>query len=99
MMSALQSRGEGVIEVQEFISIAFSPLCAQRPHVLFDVHTNAHVDVKIDVIERIVVFLQQNRSFRLAKGLPPLHKRVIELICRRELLAINSNIVIYMPHV
>ena len=57
MMSAFQLRDEDVIEVQKIISIAFRSLSAQRLDVLFDIHANAHVDVKIDVIKRIVIFL------------------------------------------
>jgi hypothetical protein len=57
IISVLRLRNKDVIEVQKIINIAFRLLNAQQLNVLFNIHANAHIDVKINVIERIVVFL------------------------------------------
>jgi len=64
IISALRLRDRDVIEVQKIIDIVFRLLSAQQSNVFFDIYANAHVNVKIDIIKRIVVFLQQNKYFR-----------------------------------
>jgi len=64
IISALRLRDRDVIEVQKIIDIVFRLLSAQQSNVFFDIYANAHVDVKIDIIKRIVVFLQQSKYFR-----------------------------------
>ncbi len=71
---------------------------ARRSDVLLNIHTNAYVDVKIDVIKDIVVFIQQSRGFYHAKRLSSLHELIIELICRKELLAIDDDVVVHVSH-
>ena len=56
IVSAFRLQDRDIIEVQEIISIVFRLLSAQELDVLFDIYTNAHVNIKINKIKYIVVF-------------------------------------------
>jgi hypothetical protein len=62
--------------------------------VLLNVHTNVYVDIKIDVIKDIVIFIQQSKDFHHAKRLSSLYELIIKLICKKELLTIDDDVVV-----
>jgi len=66
--------------------------------VLLNIHTNAYIDIKINVIKDIVIFIQQSRDFYYAKRLSFLHEFIIKLICKKELLAIDDDVVVHVSH-
>lgn len=66
--------------------------------MLLNVHTYAYVNVEVYVIERVVLVLQLCRGLGQANRPPPLHELIVELVCRKKLLAIGGDIIIHMPH-
>ncbi len=57
IVSTLRLQNKDIIEIQKIISIAFRLLSAQKLDMLFDIYTNAYINIKINVIEYIVIFL------------------------------------------
>ncbi len=58
IISILRLQDKDVIKVQKLTSIVFCLLSTQRLDILFDIYANAHVNIKIDIVERIVVFFK-----------------------------------------
>jgi hypothetical protein len=67
IISILRLQDKDVIKVQKLTSIAFCLLSMQRLDILFDIYANAHVNIKIDIVERIVVFFKTKQIFLLDK--------------------------------
>jgi len=67
IISILRLQDKDVIKVQKLTSIAFFLLSMQRLDILFDIYANAHVNIKIDIVERIVVFFKTKQIFLLDK--------------------------------
>ena len=50
-------QNKDIIKVQKIISIVFCLFSAQELNILFDIYTNTYVNIKINIVEYIVVFI------------------------------------------
>jgi len=57
IVNTFQLQDKNIIKIQKIISIVFCLLNIQELDILFDIYTNAYIDIKINIIKYIVVFL------------------------------------------
>lgn len=84
--------------MQMLISIAFSPLSASRPQMLFKILKDTPIRVWTVVMQGVVALLKEFYGVCVCYILPSLVESLSLLVCREILLAVGRNVLFYMPN-